>query len=101
MEKGVLVRHLVLPGAYHDSEALMDHLGQAFPKGMVYVSLLSQYTPFGRVLEGAFPEIDRRVTTYEYEKVVERALKNELPGYRQNKNSATMAMKPDFDFSGL
>ena len=101
MIKGVLVRHLVLPGCYKDSLELMAFLAKAFPVGDVWISLLRQYTPYGKVLKGEFPELNRRLTTFEYEKVVEKALELELPGYIQNKNSASMEMKPEFDLSGL
>ncbi len=100
MIKGVLVRHLVLPGCYKDSMKLMDHLGTAFPKDSVYVSLMRQYTPYDAVRE-KYPEINRRITGFEYEKVVERALENGLPGFRQEKSAATMELLPRFDLSGL
>ena len=99
MKKGVLVRHLVLPGASHDSEKLMDFLGTEFPKGTVHVSLLRQYTPYASVND--YPEIDRRITGLEYERVVDRALSNGLPGFRQGKSAATMELLPTFDLSGL
>lgn len=99
MKKGLLVRHLVLPGASSDSLRLMDFLSETFPAGTIRISLLSQYTPYARA--SAFPEIDRRVTTYEYEKVVDYALARGLDGYRQSRGSSTMKMRPDFDGSGL
>ena len=103
MVKGLLVRHLVLPGAYKDSMKLMEWLGEAFPQDSIRISLMSQYTPFGRVLSEPerFKELGRRVTTFEYNKVVERALACGLDGYSQKRSSSTMALRPDFDGAGL
>lgn len=99
MRRGLLVRHLVLPGAYRDGMRLMEWLGAAFPAGSIRVSLMSQYTPFGRAAE--FKEINRRVTTFEYRKVVDRALECGLDGYSQERSSSTMALRPGFDGQGL
>ena len=103
MKRGLLVRHLVLPGAYKDSMKLMDFLGEAFPAGSIRISLMSQYTPFGRVLKepDRFKELGRRVTTFEYNKVIDRALANDLDGYSQQRSSSTMALRPHFDGAGL
>ncbi len=103
MKRGLLVRHLVLPGAYKDSMRLMDWLGGAFPQGSIRISLMSQYTPFGRVLSEPerFKELGRRVTTFEYNKVLDRALENGLDGYSQKRSSSTMALRPKFDGAGL
>lgn len=103
MKKGLLVRHLVLPGAYKDSMKLMDWLGEAFPKGSIRISLMSQYTPFGKVLSEPeqYKELSRRVTTFEYNKVIDRALEKGLDGYSQQRSSSTMALRPTFDGAGL
>lgn len=97
--KGTLVRHLVLPGCRHDSMDLMDYLGSCYDSGQILISLLRQYTPWGEAKN--YPEIDRRLTTFEYESVVDRALANGLEGYRQGKDSQNMTLRPDFDGSGL
>ena len=99
MEKGLLIRHLVLPGCVEDSVRLMRWLGENFPEGSIRVSLLAQYTPYGD-LEN-YPELRRRITTYEYEKVVKAADEAGLLGYRQFRSSATMELRPAFDGSGL
>ncbi len=98
MRSGTLVRHLVLPGCSRDSEALMDYLG-TLPKRTIMVSLLRQYTPYADAEN--YPEINRRITTLEYERVVKRALDNGLDGFRQAQSSSTMALRPVFDGSGL
>ena len=97
MVKGVLVRHLVLPTASHDGEKLMDYLGTAFPKGSILISLLRQYTPYASAED--YTEINRRIFSAEYNRVIRRALENGLPGFRQQKDAATMALLPEFDLS--
>lgn len=99
LQKGLLVRHLVLPGAYRDSVQLVKWLGEAFAPQSILISLMSQYTPFGRAQE--YPEINRRVTTYEYRKVVGQALLSGLEGYSQERSSSTMALRPAFDGEGI
>ena len=99
MVRGLLIRHLVLPGQMKDSVRLMEYLGKAFPKGSIRISLLAQYTPYGKLED--YPELQRRVTTYEYEQVVEAADRAGLLGYRQFRSSATMDLRPSFEGEGL
>lgn len=68
--RGVLVRHLVLPGHRHESIALVRRLWTAFGDA-VQLSLMRQYTPLYRAAE--FPPLHRRLTTFEYESVVAAA----------------------------
>lgn len=78
MQSGVIIRHMVLPGAREDSIRLLHWIHDKLPKGQYYISLLSQYTPFFRAAKAnpggsEFPEISRRITTFEYEKVLNEA----------------------------
>lgn len=100
MQKGVLIRHLVLPGCSKDSVKLMKILGETFSKGEIRISLMRQYTPYFGVAKD-YPEINRRITSLEYERVVDAALEAGLDGYRQEKSAATMELLPKFDLSGL
>ena len=59
MKKGVIIRHLILPGQVDGAKAVMDWVAETFPKGTVLFSLMSQYTPWGDL--SAVPEIDRRL----------------------------------------
>ena len=68
--RGVLVRHLVLPGHRHESIALVRRLWKAFGE-CIQLSLMRQYTPLYRAAE--FPPLHRRLTTFEYESVVDAA----------------------------
>ncbi len=96
---GTLIRHLVLPGAYRDSEALLRWLAQDFPQGQVLVSVMSQYTP--SFVRGDFPELKRRVTTYEYRRVLDLARGLGLEGYCQDRASASADYTPAFDLTGV
>ncbi|MBQ9384561.1 MAG: radical SAM protein [Ruminiclostridium sp.] len=92
MTRGVIVRHLVLPKCYHDSIALLDKLRE-LPNPPL-VSIMRQYTP----CYGAekFPEINRKLTTFEYEKVVEHCADIGLNGFMQKKGCDNLDMTPDF-----
>ena len=68
--RGVLVRHLVLPGHRHESIALVRRLWETFGDA-IQLSLMRQYTPLYRAAE--FPPLHRRLTTFEYESVVAAA----------------------------
>ena len=96
--RGLLVRHLVLPGYLDNSLRVIEWLAEAFPKGDVLVSLMSQYVPIG-VQE---PPLDRRVTAEEYAGAVSWlelcGLKN---GYVQDAAAATTEYLPVFDFEGI
>ncbi|MCI8512647.1 MAG: radical SAM protein [Lachnospiraceae bacterium] len=100
LKKGVIIRHLVLPGAREDSMRLLSWIAEALPAGSFLLSLLSQYTPFYQSKD--YPEINRRLTTYEYQKVVDHAVRLGLTdGYRQERSSAREEYTPPFDLSGI
>ncbi len=100
MKKGVILRHMVLPGHRDDSIALMEWISSALPKGQYLLSLLSQYTPFYHSYD--HPDINRRITSYEYRKVVDSALALGLTqGFMQEKSSAKEEYTPPFDLEGL
>ena len=100
MKKGVILRHMVLPGHRDDSIALMEWVSRELPKGQYPLSLLSQYTPFYHSCD--HPDINRRITSYEYQKVVDAALSLGLTeGFIQEKSSAKEEYTPPFDLKGL
>lgn len=73
MRRGVIVRHLLLPGQVKESMALLDRLFALYGND-IYYSLMSQYTPTAGLDGNRYPELRRRVTTYEYDKLVDHAL---------------------------
>jgi putative pyruvate formate lyase activating enzyme len=100
MKKGVIIRHMALPGAKDDSIRLLHFMKEELPEGMYYISLMSQYTPFFHSKE--FPEINRRITTYEYNKVLDEAIRLGLDsGFMQEKSSAKEEYTPPFDLEGI
>ncbi len=72
MIKGVIVRHLILPNCRKDSIEIVSRLYETFGD-KIYLSLMNQYTPVFRA--GEFKKINRRLTTFEYDSVVNHALK--------------------------
>lgn len=100
MAKGTVIRHMVLPGAKEDSIRLLGWMKENLPVGQYYLSLLSQYTPFYH--SGDFPEINRRITSYEYYQVVDKAIELGMTeGFMQEKSSAKEEYTPAFDFEGI
>lgn len=101
LQKGVIVRHLALPGHVEDSFAVLEQLAswnRADP-GCLIPSLMSQYTPFYKAAEHG---LGRRITRYEYRRVVDRAVELGLTdGFMQHKSSAKAEYTPDFDLTGV
>ena len=99
MKKGMIILHLILPGCYKDSFAVLEWIKENVGED-TYISLLNQYTPMHRASE--YKQISRKLTTLEYQKVIKHffdiGLKN---GFMQNKYSATSDYTPLFDLSGL
>ncbi|MDE7195339.1 MAG: radical SAM protein [Oscillospiraceae bacterium] len=99
--KGTIIRHLVLPTLYRDSIEVIRRVGERFG-GEILFSLMSQYTPFGRVVnDSSLAKLNRRITTFEYRKALDAAQTAGLRGYMQEKSSAKEEYTPEFDMSGL
>ena len=90
--RGVIVRHLILPGQVENSLNILDWLGDTFAPGQVLVSLMRQYTPMG----GLPAPFDRQVTDEEYDAVLSWMYLNELEGFTQEKSAADKMFIPDF-----
>lgn len=100
LQKGVLIRHLVLPGCKEDSMKLLERISETLPKDSFLLSLLSQYTPVYKA--SMYPKINRKVTTYEYNKVLDKAISLGLTqGFMQERSSASSAYTPSFQLEGL
>lgn len=97
LQRGMIIRHLVLPGHWRDSCRILDFVAANLPLDTA-LSLMCQYTPQPDTgLQEQHPELSRRLTTYEYHKVVDHALKlgfSNLTG--QGRSSADSAYTPDF-----
>ena len=100
LQKGVIIRHLVLPNCRKDSITLLHWIKETLPDKSYLISLLSQYTPFYKSHE--YPELNRRITTYEYESVLKEAISLGLvEGFMQEKSSAKEEYTPPFDLEGV
>ena len=100
LERGTIIRHLVLPGCRHDSMKIMDWIADNTSPEQVLVSIMNQYTPFDFIPE-EFSERRRRVTKMEYNSVVRYAVDLGIEGFTQDKTSSDEGYVPDFDLSGL
>lgn len=90
--RGVIVRHLILPGFVDNSLRVLDWLGENFKPGEVLVSLMRQYTP----MPGMPAPLDRRITDEEYDSVLSWMYLNDLEGFIQEPDAADHAFIPDF-----
>ena len=95
MTHGVLVRHLVLPGCKQDSVRVLDTLAGIVPIKDIRLSLMSQYTP-EFATDAPYKNLHRRVTTLEYEHVMQHADALGFEGYMQQRESATSIYTPEF-----
>ena len=98
MKRGVIIRHLLLPGALENTKRVLDWVARTFRPGQVLLSLMSQYTP----QPGAQGLLARRVTGSEYRAAL--AYMENLgieDGYRQERTSARAEYTPDFDLTGV
>ena len=90
--RGVIIRHLILPGFVDNSLRVLDWIGETFAPGEVLVSLMRQYTPMGNLPA----PLDRRVTDEEYDAVLSWMYLNDLEGFTQEAEAADAGFIPDF-----
>lgn len=96
MKKGVIVRHLILPLNTSDSIDLLTILRQHVKNG-AYLSLMSQYTPFGEIEN--FPELKRKITAREYKKVYDKVVELNFENvFAQDSKSSDVSYIPNWDF---
>ncbi len=99
MKKGVIVRHLVLPGCVSDSKDVLEYLWDTFGN-QIYVSIMSQYTPLPHVAD--YPEINRKVTDEEYEEIVDYArFLGMSQVYIQEGGCVGESFIPPFNYEGI
>ena len=99
IQKGLIIRHLILPANVQESKNILLWIKNNLPAD-TYISLMSQYTPYGNIAE--FKELNRRLTTAEYNKVIDFFLDIGLEnGFVQEKSSAKTDFIPDFDMTGV
>lgn len=99
MQKGVIVRHLLLPGHVKNAREVVRYVHGTYGN-LVYLSLMSQYTPLPKM--ASFPELNRRVTRREYGRLVDDALSLGVElAYVQEGGAARESFIPAFDFEGV
>ncbi|MEE0858128.1 MAG: radical SAM protein [Acutalibacteraceae bacterium] len=98
MQNGVIVRHLVLPSNTKNSIAVLDALYKSFGNSIT-LSLMAQYTPCG--IADQYPEINRKITKREYQKVLNHLELLDFDGFAQDLSSATKDYIPSFELEGL
>ena len=99
IQKGVILRHLILPGQVPQAKEVMDWVAENFGRGEVLFSLMSQYTPWGDL--SAYPEINRRLRRSEMRTAIEYMQILDLPGFCQEGASAKEEYTPPFDLTGV
>ena len=99
MKRGLIIRHLVLPGNVSQAFRVMDWVKENLPEDTI-LSLMSQYTPCGKACE--YPTINRRLSEREYDLVLDYAEKLDFEnGFIQEIESSSKDFIPDFDLTGI
>lgn len=99
MQKGVIIRHLVLPGNVSQAMRVMDWIKANLPEDTV-LSLMSQYTPCGKASE--YPTINRKLSIREYDMVIDYAEKLGFENaFIQEIDSSSTEFIPEFDLRGI
>ena len=99
MTKGIIVRHMVLPGQSMDSRQIIDFLHENYGD-KIYLSLMNQYTPSGPLEK--YPELQKRVKRQVYERLIQYAIRKGVENaYIQEGGTAKERFIPDFDGEGV
>jgi len=94
--RGLIVRHLVLPGCRKDSIRILEELAEILPVEKIRLSLMRQFTP-DFVPKDKYPELCRRLTAFEYDSVLKTARELGFIGYTQAPESASSRFTPEFN----
>lgn len=99
MKKGVIVRHLLLPGHVKDSRRVLEYLLSTYGKE-IYISLMNQYTPMPAMKDD--PRLSRKVTDREYQRLIDYGLQLGLEnGFIQEGETAKESFIPEFNGEGI
>ena len=99
MEKGLIIRHLILPGAPDNTLGVIDFINSNFRPGEIVFSLMSQYVPVNNTPAANFPKLARKVSGAEHRKAAAylAACDNITEGFTQDVSSASGDFIPDFE----
>lgn len=99
MKKGVIVRHMILPGCLEDSKNIIKYLYETF-KDKIFISIMNQYTPLAHVEK--YSEINRRVTDEEYDELIDYAINLGVEnGFIQEGETQSESFIPEFNGEGV
>lgn len=99
IKKGVIVRHLVLPGQIADSKRIIEYLYHRYGND-IFISIMNQYTPLKQVEN--ISELNRKITDEEYEEVIDFALDIGVEnGFMQEGETQSESFIPSFDYEGV
>lgn len=99
MRRGVIVRHLLLPGCGRDSRQILRYLHETY-KNDIYISIMNQYTPLSQV--SGIPALNRRVSDKEYARIIDYAIRIGIEnGFIQEGETASESFIPAFDYEGI
>lgn len=99
MIKGLMIRHLMLPGCLFDSKKIVDWVLENLPRE-VYFNIMCQYTPLDRACK--YPELNKKLNKKHYDALVDYAVSKGLEsGFIQEFDSADEEYVPEFDFQGI
>ena len=99
IRKGTIVRHLILPGHTRNSKDVLRYLHETYGD-RIYISIMNQYTPVRPLPD--YPELNRKVTRREYEKVLDEAVRLGIEkAYIQEGETADESFIPAFDLEGI
>lgn len=97
--KGVIIRHLMLPGLLFDSKKIIDYISNTY-SNKVFVSIMNQYTPMFHASN--YPEIDKPLNSDHYDALIDYALSKGITnGFIQDSGTSSKEFIPDFDLSGI
>ena len=100
MERGIIIRHLLLPGQVENTKRVIDWVAETFEPGDVLFSLMRQYIPHGKAED--YPELNRKVTDEEYQTVEDHLFDSGIEdGFVQDEDSASKDFIPSFDGTGV
>ena len=99
MQKGVIVRHLMLPECENDSKNIISYLYHKYQDD-IFISIMNQYTPMPNA--ASYPELNRRITPDEYDKIIDYAVSLGIENaFIQDGETASESFIPPFDNSGI
>ena len=101
LKRGTVVRHLLLPGHVREAKQIISYLHETYGN-QIYISIMNQYTPMEGIETAGYPELARKVTSREYEKVLDHAINIGVEnGFIQEGGTASESFIPDFECQGI